>query len=294
MNQAENGVLYLYGIARNASLPEHLFSSSSHFSASSLPAGGWSSFLEGVDNPKPLVWHEQDFAVVLSQVAAEEFCGPVAESNLQNLAWISPRVCWHQVILEQILPFGPVLPARFGTLFSSLRSLARFLENHRTIIGCFLDRVTDQNEWAVKGRLALGRSENNTGGAAAQGGQEPLSPGLAYLQTRRLKIRAKQELDQRLTEACDSVAGELATLASEVRELRVLASEATAADSETIIKWAFLLPKTAVPEFRSRIDQANVRHSSFGFSIELSGPWPAYSFCPSLASTNQEDLSGRQ
>jgi len=287
MNQAESGLLYLYGIARNAWLPDNLFSSSPHGSASSLPTGGWSSFLEGVDNPKPFVWHEQDFAVVLSQVAAEDFCGPVAESNLQNLAWICPRVCWHQVVLEQILPFGSILPARFGTLFSSLRSLARFLEEHQTIIGCFLDRVTDQEEWAVKGRLALGHSENDTGATPAQGGQPPLSPGLAYLQTRRLKIKAKQELNQLLAEACHSVEGELATLASEVRQLRVLASEATATDSETIVKWAFLLPKTALPEFRTRIDRANARHSSFGFSIELSGPWPAYSFCPSLEQTKR-------
>ena len=283
MNQTENGILYLYGITRHTSTPDNPFSASSQGSAPSPPAAVWSSFLvEGIDNPKPFIWREQDFAAVLGRVTKDEFCGPAAESNLQDLAWICPRVCWHQVVVEQVLPFGPVLPARFGTLFSSLQSLASFLEEHREVIGRFLDRVTDQDEWAVKGRLDLGRSEQDSGGALARMGQAPLSPGLAYLQMRQLKIQAKQDLNQRLTDACSSIEGELTPLASEVRQLPVFPSEATATDFETVANWAFLLPKTAVPEFRTRIHRANARHSSFGFSIELSGPWPAYSFCPSL------------
>ena len=58
----------------------------------------------------------------------------------------------------------------------------------------------------LKGRLDLAHSEEDNGEAlTAQMGQTPLSPGLAYLQTRRLKIQAKQELNQRLTDACFSV-----------------------------------------------------------------------------------------
>ena len=284
MNQLEDGILYLYGITRHALMPDNLFGALLQGPASSPYTTEWSSFLvEGVDNPKPFIWRDQDFAAVLSRVATEEFCGPAAESNLQDLAWICPRVCWHQVVVEQVVPFGPILPARFGTLFSSLQSLAGFLQEHRENIGRFLDRVTDQDEWAVKGRLDLAHSREDNGGAlTAQVDQTPLSPGLAYLQLRRLKIQAKQELTQRLAEACDSVERELTSLASEVRRLRVLASDTTATDFETIVNWAFLLPKTSVPEFQTRIDRANVTQSPLGLSIELSGPWPPYSFCPSL------------
>jgi len=284
MSKAEDGILYLYGITRHASMPDNLFSALLQGSAPSLRTGRWSSFFgEGVDNPKPFIWRDQDFAAVLSRVATEEFCGPAAESNLQDLTWICPRVCWQEAVLEQVAPFGPILPARFGTLFSSLQSVAGFLQEHREIIRRFLDRVTDQDEWAVKGRLDLAHSGEDNGDAlSAQVDQTPVSPGLAYLQARRLKIQAKQELDQRLAEACNSVERELTSLASEVRRLRVLASETTATDFETVVNWAFLLPKTAVPEFRKRIDRANTKQSAFGLSMELSGPWPPYSFCPSL------------
>jgi gas vesicle protein GvpL/GvpF len=284
MNPTKGEVFYLYGITRGALMPATLFQAP----APSWQTAAWSSsFLEGVDKPKPFIWRDQELATVLSRVAAVEYCGPAAEANLQDLAWISPRVCWHQAVVEQVLPFGPILPARFGTLFSSLEILAGFLQEHRQAIGHFLERVTDQEEWSVKGRLDLARSrQHHEGVQTAQADKRPLSPGLAYLQARRLKMQAKQETNQRLAEDCDSVERELTSLASEVRRLRVLNSETPASDFETIANWAFLLPKTAVPEFRMRIDRANNQQSPCGLSIELSGPWPPYSFCPSLGSNS--------
>lgn len=288
MNPPKGEVFYLYGITRGGLMPVTLFSAPPQGPAPSRPTAGWSSsFVEGAKNPKPFIWCDQDLAALLSRVPAEEYCGPAAEANLQDLTWISPRVCWHQAVVEQVLPFGPVLPARFGTLFSSLPSLAGFLQEHRQIIGHFLDRVIDQEEWSVKGRLDPARSrQHHEGVQPAQADQRALSPGLAYLQARRLKIQAKQEFNQRLAEDCDSVERELASLASEVRRLRVFASETTAPDLETIANWAFLLPKIAVSEFRRRIDRANAKQSPCGLSIELSGPWPPYSFCPSLGSNS--------
>ena len=243
MNQPEDGILYLYGITRNTSMPDDLFTVLAPGFSIFASTAGWSSLsVKGVDDPKPFIWCEQDFAVVLGRVPAEEFCGPAAESNLQDLAWICPRVCWHQVVVEQVVTFGPILPARFGTLFSSLQSLAGFLQEHCEIIRRFLDRVTDQDEWAVKGRLDLAQAEEDNGVAlTSQVSQTPLSPGMAYLQTRRLKIQSKQELNQRLTEACFAIEQELTPLASEIRHLRIFASEANDSDFETIVNWAFLL-----------------------------------------------------
>lgn len=290
MTLPKGDVFYLYGITYGALMPATLFSASSQGPVPARQTAEWSSaFVAGVDSPKAFIWCDQDLAAVLSRVAAEEYCGPEAESHLQDLGWVSPRVCWHQAVVEQVLPFGPILPARFATLFSSLPSLAGFLQEHRQIIGHFLERVTDQEEWSVKGRLDLARSRQHPEGVqTAKADQRPLSPGLAYLQARKLKMQAKQEFNQRLAEDCDSVERDLTSLASEVRRLRVFNSETTTPDFETIANWAFLLPKIAVPEFRERIDRANAKQSPFGLSIELSGPWPPYSFCPSLEPLSQK------
>ena len=53
------------------------------------------------------------------QIRREEFAGPEAELNLQQLSWVGPRALRHEAVIEEVMASSPVLPARFGTLFSS-------------------------------------------------------------------------------------------------------------------------------------------------------------------------------
>jgi len=83
----------------------------------------------------------------------EEFRGDLAESRMGDLEWVGPRVCRHEQVVEKIMRHSPVLPARFGTIFLSVESLENRMRMHRDAIGAFLDRVSDMEEWSVKGFL---------------------------------------------------------------------------------------------------------------------------------------------
>jgi hypothetical protein len=75
---------------------------------------------------------------------------------------------------------------------------------------------------------------------------------------------------------------DLRDFVGEVRERRVLSREATRNNLEMVLNWAFLVPEKAVPSFRTRIKEANARHSRRGLVFECTGPWPPYSFTPAL------------
>ena len=109
----------------------------------------------GVDGRHPLCLfrHFPDLCAVVGEVPLEDFCGPAAELRMQQLAWVGPRALRHESVVEQVMRHSPVLPARFGTLFSSQESLAEFLDIHRKTISQFLERVADQEEWSIKGLL---------------------------------------------------------------------------------------------------------------------------------------------
>jgi hypothetical protein len=62
----------------------------------------------------------------------------------------------------------------------------------------------------------------------------------------------------------------------------VLSREVTGMDKDMVLNWAFLVPRKAVADFRTRIEQANAEHDRQGLVFQLSGPWPPYSFCPAL------------
>jgi hypothetical protein len=220
----------------------------------------------------------------LSQVSRSEFCGPTGETNLQDLAWLAARACRHQAVLEQVMRLGPVLPARFGTLFSSPASLEGFMRKHEAAIVQFLERVGGQEEWAVKGFFDQARAEAEW--LARRRSEEPgptaSSPGMAYLQEQSLRIQAKQALDDRLAEACDDLLNELKPLASEIVPRRILAHETPDAAREMVLNWALLLPAAAAADFRGRLERANAEQNLGGLAFEVTGPWPPYSFCPVL------------
>jgi hypothetical protein len=279
MTNDSNDAFYVYGFTQAGLAPEAAGAAVAESGVSP------SLFSVGIDEPHPPFFRRSGrVAAILSRVAQSEFCGPAGEKNLQDLAWLAPRACRHEAVLEQVMRLGAVLPARFGTLFSSTASLESFMRQHEDAIRRFLERVRGQEEWAVKGFLDPARAEADW--LARRRSEKPglpgLPPGLAYLQEQSLRIQAKEALDDRVAEVCGNLLEELNLLASEIVPRRIMAHERPDAAREMVLNWALLLPSAAVADFRGRIERANVEQNVGGLALEVSGPWPPYSFCPVL------------
>ena len=122
---------------------------------------------------------------ILSKVSLDEYCGPSAESRIKDLSWIGPRACRHENIVERVMCHSPVVPARFGTIFSSMNRLEEFLRAHgKTLLKC-LDHLSDKQEWTVKGLLDMGRAKQKLVSemiAAEAKRLAVLNPGARYFQ----------------------------------------------------------------------------------------------------------------
>jgi len=260
--------LYLYCLARLSRLPP-------------LPLLGL-----GVDGRKSLaVATYQNLAAVWSPVPVEDFCGPEAEERLQDLTWIGPRVIRHQEVVAGVMRNSPVLPVRFGTIFASLANLEKVLQRHSATIAGFLERLTDQEEWAVKGMLDRGGAQEKLFSlkrAREADRLEALSPGTRYFQEQRLRAGCDQEVQQWLQKVCREVWTGLREYAAEVRERRLLSRETTGSDQDMVWNWALLMPRPAVGGFQARIQDVNAQYAPRGLRLEVTGPWPPYSFCPAL------------
>jgi hypothetical protein len=242
---------------------------------------------KGLDGQSPLkVSTFQDIAAVWSPVPLEEFCGPSAEERMADLAWIGPRVVRHQGVVAGVMCFSPVLPARFGTIFSSRANLERVIKHHYDTVTGFLKRMTGQEEWAVKGMLERARAkEKQWGLLLAQEADRlgALTPGKRYFQEQRLRAECDDKLGQWLKEVYQELFTDLRSYAADLRERRVLSRKATGSDKDMIFNWALLMPRSAVTQFKSRIQAANQGYAEYGLELECTGPWPPYSFSPQLA-----------
>lgn len=239
-----------------------------------------------VQHPLSVFRHSPDLCAVVSEVALKDFCGPEAELCLQELGWIGPRAVNHEAVVEEVMACSPVLPARFGTLFSSQEKLRKFLDVHGEIITHYLDRIRGRSEWSVKGLLHRKQAQQallSKGLTDRRDDLAVLPPGTRYFEERRIQQEADKEFTHWLNQTCREVAGDLQNHASDFCECEKVPRERQENGVEEVLNWAFLLPEEALPAFRESIRRMNFEHGPQGLRFELSGPWPPYRFVPPLS-----------
>jgi hypothetical protein len=110
-----------------------------------------------------------------------------------------------------------------------------------------------------------------------------LPPGRRYLEEQRLRSEARQDLSRWLQQVCLELAAELQAPDFLRQERRLVQPGGSGGAHELVLNWAFLIPPGAAGEFKDRLAAYDRRHRRFGLTFEGTGPWPPYSFAPSLS-----------
>ncbi|MFH1156622.1 MAG: GvpL/GvpF family gas vesicle protein [Pseudomonadota bacterium] len=238
----------------------------------------------GLDGKQPVFqWAFKDIVAVIGVSAFEEFCGPEADSRMKDLSWIGPRACRHEEVVEEVMRRSPAFPARFGTFFSSITSLEKLLGVHHDTISRFLEKAAGKEEWAVKGVLDRTQARKSFSAfmlSREEGRLASLSPGKRYLSEQRIRSSADRELNAWLKGVITDTGDELCRHSSEFCERKVLSLDGEAMDM--VLNWAFWVTRENTDAFRDEVNQANEHNDREGLVLHLSGPWPPYSFLPSL------------
>lgn len=250
----------------------------------------------GLDNQHPVKeWTFKDVTAVLSKVNLSAWTGPATEESLQELGRFLPRFYRHQEVIEQVMQYSPVLPARFATLFSSLERLKSLLESHYHRISSFLDYVADKEEWGVKGLLDKTKAKECFFPSDSMFSFFPLSPGARYLMEQRLQAEAAKKLKSWSKLVSEAIAQKLTNHAVDSRKLRTLPREAQETKKDVVFDRVFLLYRETREDFQNLVKRISADHSPRGLTLEACGPSPPYSFCPDLTRPNEKLLlTGRE
>ncbi len=246
-------VLYLYGISREG-----------EGTAPGITGVDAAAAVEAVSCAGLVCW--------ISRVDKAEFAENLAR-NMENLEWLAEVSVRHQQVVAAIARTRDILPARFGTVFRSTGSLVADVEKNKELLARDLKRVSGCEEWGVK---VFGVQAQPQAAAQAKSGRDYLQAKAAVLRT-----GASRDADaevQRLLRALEGVAVETAHGTGAVSR------------GQRGLRWqGSLLVKRSQ---RARLQQLMGRFSKDWEGdrrIELSGPWPPYSF----VSRSQEKEAGR-
>jgi hypothetical protein len=198
----------------------------------------------------------------VSRVPREEFADKLPV-QMENLEWLAAAGLRHQRVVAEIARHITVLPARFGTMFHSLGSLAQHVRERRESLQQAFDHVADADEWGVK-IFALRSAQNDAKKPAAASGADYLKR-----KAQALQVKHTHALDEAVQEFVDSL--------SAVAEGASPGGKASAGQPGLIWSGSFLIRRKDRRKFDSVLREYAAKWHEQR-RIDCSGPWPPYSF----------------
>lgn len=222
---------------------------------------------------------------VYSPLAMEEFMGPDGADHSQDLEWVAPRALRHEQVVEEVMRTTPVLPVRFGVVFSSPEALAEAFRSHQQQIREFLDDIADKEEWAVKVYADARRLREHLEQEPEfrqQLERLPQAPGARYLQEKRLRRALEERSHHEGSRLAARIREELAPLVIAVKPLRLAERRVTGRQDDMVLNCALLAQSGQVERLNQRVQELADQYRQHGLTVETTGPWPPYNFSPTL------------
>jgi hypothetical protein len=224
----------------------------------------------GIDGHPVRLVRGAGLTAVVSSVPMAEYGEEALHRNLEDLSWLERTARAHHQVVEELFRAGPVVPARLATVYHDAERVATVLAERRDQFAGTLDRFAGRSEWGVKGYLVPGAAAGPPERAGAGGA------GAAYLRRRRAQLVATEEGQQAAARDAALVHETLSDRAVEGRRHPPQDRRLSGAPTAMVLNGAYLVESTRLPEFRDLVDALSTRHPAI--RLQLTGPWPPYSF----------------
>jgi hypothetical protein len=209
--------------------------------------------------------------LVVADAPLPRYSAGQIEVGLRDLDWVSRCAVAHEAVVEHVARTGAtVVPMKMFTLFADdARAVAHVTRLKKKLEG-LIRRIAGRQEWGLRvmldERRALAR-----GTGAGNGG--PTS-GTAFLLQKKAEKDAARQLLTRAREEVDRLFDHLAGHADAARRRSATADT----PGRLLLEAAFLVPVARARAFRAEAARRARALAPDGYDLNLSGPWPPYSF----------------
>lgn len=247
------------------------------------------------DCPGPVAVLERGkAAAVYRNVLPGEFSGEILGDGPRDRERVIRLACHHERVVEGVMRCGPVIPVRFGTVLASAQALESLLADQGDEIAGILDRLSEKDEWAVKGFVDAGRAGQwllESDPALARRRRElPETAGARYFCEKRLEAEVQKAVKLWACAAAEDVCDNLMPHVLAECALAVRSRDLTGRPEDMAFNLAFFVARNQVAAFRSQVAQIGAARRDQGLLLEVSGPWPPYNFCLPVEARQDDPL----
>ena len=218
---------------------------------------------------------------VVSDVNLAEFGEAALRENLENLDWLDVVARAHHAVIDAASRMFELLPARLATVYSGDAALCAALAARRDQLLDTLHRVGGRAEWGVKAYAAAESDPAVQARGPAVHARGPAdtatgSAGLAYLKRRRAQLTAERDSRGASVNGARAVHAGLSRQTEAARLHPPQAAQLSQVRLPMLLNAAYLLPAADGTSFAAAVAAEASAHPEL--RIELTGPWPPYSF----------------
>jgi len=214
-------------------------------------------------------------SAAVTTVRLAEFGEQALRRNLEDLGWLEKVARIHHDVIEAAAQHGPVLPMRLATVFRSDANAAAELARRQEDFAAALRRVTGRTEWGVK---VSARPPATVEGfpEADRSGTGGTGPGAAFLRRRRSQLTARENARQTVAADAEKIHLALDELAVASYARPPQDPKLTGHAEWMVLNGAYLVGEEGSAGFAAAVHRLGADYPEL--RIELTGPWPPYSF----------------
>jgi hypothetical protein len=223
------------------------------------------------------------------QVPLAEFGEAALHRNLEDLDWLEQKARAHHQVIDVVAQQQPLVPMRLATVYHSEAGVTGLLAERARDFRALLDRIRARREWGVKAYAAPPQAAAEAAGQATGSSSKAAGAGAAYLNRRRHERSAQEEARQAAMTSTTSIHDTLSGLAVAVRLHPPQAPQLHGNKLPMLLNAAYLLDDEQAGAFASEVRRLAAEHPSV--QLELTGPWPPYSFAELPELTPARDMA---
>lgn len=223
-----------------------------------------------------------DLEIIVSDLPAESFGETAWAEHGENTSWLTPVASAHHDVLQHLVEHGDVLPLQLPGIYPSEKALIDALDSSRARLEHAWELVAGRVEWSLQ--------IFPTSAPAAPEAPAPRS-GREYLERRRSQQDARNTERGRREAAVTQTHETLAHGAAATVLRAPLDAAVTGRDEPMLLNSAYLVARDEEHRFLGLAEELhNHLAATAGMRIEVTGPWPPYSFVG--AKEPHDDLPG--
>ncbi len=225
---------------------------------------------------------------LVSRVPLPEFSKEMVREHIEDDQWVEQYAPAHEKVLEQAMQHATLIPMRFGTVFETENELKNMLDGHQEAFKDTLSQLQGSQEWGMKifsdvEQLRRRVMEDSTKVQELMNDIKSKPRGVAHFIKKQMVVAIHEEVES-ATQNCVKVSHESFLEYAEDSKLDEVQEEKDDELGDLVMSATYLVRRSDEGDFMAQMMNLRERFRSRGFSFNISGPFPPYSFTPVQAS----------